>query len=131
MEQVGQVSEVTEQAPRIPRCTRDRLLRADGKPHSGILRLDSELIEKPDEIRVVCSLNTIKPVSIGCSGFSGHFDRIGVTACFGCRLRGYLMIPFEKMSACETRNANQRWRFSRMKKEGYLFAFSWTQAGTV
>ena len=108
MEQVGQVTEVTEQASKgFPAVLETELLRADGKTHSGILRLDSELIEKPDEIRVVLLVEYDKAgIDLECSGFSGHFDRINVTACFGCRLEeSYLMIPFEKMSACETRNA--------------------------
>ena len=38
MEQVGEVSEVTEQAPKgFPAVLEAELLRADGKPHSGIL----------------------------------------------------------------------------------------------
>lgn len=108
MEQVGQVSEVTEQAPKgFPAVLEAELLRADGKPHSGILRLDSEQIEKPDEIRVVLLVEYDKAgIDLESSGLSGHFDRIDVTACFGCGLEeSYLMIFFEKMSACETRNA--------------------------
>ena len=82
---IGCVAQMSkESANRFTAILELQAVRTDGKPHPGSLRLDSEQIEKPDEIRVILFVENDKPgIHLVSPGFSRDLDCVYMSTRLG------------------------------------------------
>ena len=108
MKRIGCVAQMSkESANRFTAILELQAVRTDGKPHSGSLRLDSEQIEKPDEIRVILFVENDKAgIHLVSPGFSSDLDCVYVPTRFGIGFeKREVMLGTEEVSTYEARDS--------------------------